>query len=334
MKRDRAFLLVLAAVFGLLAYLLVRPFLQYVLAGVLLTYVLWPVHRRLASRVGEQVSALALMVATTLVVVVPVGLVLAVAADQAFELVSAIRRGDLAVAEVEAFVERYAGVAVDLEAIDLRAFLRRSAGDGSALFGRALDVFGGVSTAFIGLTILAFVLYYLLRDGDAFLAWVRDVAPLPDDVQDELYEGMDRVMWAVLVGNVLVALVQGVLTGIGLAVAGVPSVVFLTVVTTLLSLLPLIGASVVWFPAAVYLFVVGRPVAAAFLFVYGTAVVSLSDNYLRPMISAHEARLNPAILVVGIFGGVYALGFMGLFFGPIVLGILRAVLDVFAREYA
>ena len=334
MKRDRAFLLILAAVFGLLAYLLVRPFLQYVLAAVLLTYVLWPVHRRLASRVGEQVSALALMVATTLVVLVPIAVVFAVAAEQALELVVELRRGEPGIAAVEAFVERYAGVAVDLEAVDFRALLRRSAGNGSALFRRVMDVFGGVSTAFIGMTVLAFVLYYLLRDGDAFLSWVRDVAPLPDDVQDELFEEMDRVMWAVLVGNVLVALVQGALTGVGLAIAGVPSVVFLTVVTTLLSLLPLIGASVVWFPAAVYLLVVGRPVAAVFLFAYGTAVVSLSDNYLRPMISAHEARLNPAILVVGIFGGVYVLGFMGLFFGPIILGILRAVLDVFAREYA
>jgi len=334
MKRDRAFLLLLAMVFGLLGVLLVRPFLQYVLAAVLLGYVLWPAHERLAPRVGERVSALALLTATTLVVLVPVGLVLAVAAEQAVDLAMAVDRGDVGVEAVERFVERYTGFAVDLGGIDLAALLQRSGGEGPAIVGGVFDVFGGLSTALIGITVIAFVLYYLLVDGQAFLRWIRTITPLPDDVQSELFEEMDQVMWAVLVGNVLVGLVQGILTGIGLFVAGVPSVVFWTVVTTVLSLLPLIGASVVWLPASVYLFVVGQSAAAAFPFVYGSVVVSLSDNYLRPMISAHEAELNPAILVVGIFGGVYALGFMGLFFGPIVLGILRAVLDVFAREYA
>ena len=334
MKRDRAFLLVLAAVFGLLAVLLVQPFLQYVLAAVLLGYVLWPAHERLAPRVGERVSALVLLTATTLVVLIPVGMVLAVAVEQAVELAMAVRSGDVGTEVIERFVEQNTGVTVDLSGVDLAAVLQQSRGSSSAIVGSALDVFGGVSTALVGLTVIGFVLYYLLVDGEAFFRWIRAVTPLPDDVQSELFEEMDRVMWAVLVGNVLVGLVQGILTGIGLFVAGVPSVVFWTVVTTLLSLLPLIGASIIWFPASVYLFVVGRPVAAAFLFVYGSVVVSLSDNYLRPMISAHEAELNPAILVVGIFGGVYALGFMGLFFGPIVLGILRAVLDVFAREYA
>ncbi|MFH5800048.1 AI-2E family transporter [Haladaptatus sp. CMAA 1911] len=329
MNRQRGFLLFLIVVFGLLSVLLVKPFLQYVLAAILLGYILHPIQIRFESRVSSRVSALSLIGITTLVVIVPVVAIAAIAAQQAVTLVRAIVRGDPQFAELIALVERYTGVTI--HGRTLQELL--PAGISSRLFENALSIFGGVSNALIGLTVMVFVVYYLLTDGDEFVAWIRRCTPLPDDVQDELYSEMDRVMWGVLVGNLLVAVVQGILTGIGFAIAGVPGVVFWTVVTTVLSLLPLIGASVVWLPASLFLFLVDRPIAAGFLFVYGTFVISLSDNYLRPLVSGHEAKLNPGILVVGIFGGVYVFGFMGLFFGPIVLGIFRSLVTVFAREY-
>ncbi|ODR79444.1 AI-2E family transporter [Haladaptatus sp. W1] len=330
MNRQRGFLLFLIAVFGVFSTLLVKPFLQYVLAAILLGYILHPVQTRFESRVSARVSALSLIGLTTLVVIVPVGAIAVIAAQQAFTLVRAIVQGDPRFAELIAFVERYTGVTI--HGRTLQELL--PAGSSSRLIENAVGIFGGLSDALIGLTVMVFILYYLLTDGKEFVAWIRRCTPLPDDVQDELYSEMDRVMWGVLVGNLLVGIVQGILTGIGFVIAGVPGVVFWTVVTTVLSLLPLIGASVVWLPASLYLFLVDRPIAAAFLFVYGTLVVSLSDNYLRPLVSGHEAKLNPGILVVGIFGGVYVFGFMGLFFGPIVLGIFRSLLTVFAREYA
>ncbi|WP_458189443.1 AI-2E family transporter [Haladaptatus sp. NG-WS-4] len=329
MKRERWFLLFLIAVFGLLATLLIRPFLQYVLAAILLSYVLNPLQKRLAPRYGPRISALSLMAVTTLVVLVPVASLFAIALRQAISFLRAIARGDARFQELLRLVEQYTGVSIERRT--LRELIPTDVS--SQLVDNVLSIFGGISNVLIGITVLAFVLYYLLVDGEAFVRWIRRSTPLSSDVQDELYGEMNQVMWGVLVGNVLVAIVQGILTGIGLAIAGVPGVVFWTVVTTLLSLLPLIGASVVWLPASVYLFLVGRPLAAAFLFVYGTVIISLSDNYLRPVVSGHEARLNPGLLVVGIFGGVYVLGFMGLFFGPIVLGVFRSLIVVFAREY-
>ncbi len=330
MNRERGFLLFLIAVFGLLSLLLVRPFLQYVLAAILLGYVLHPVQRRLKHRVGARISAFSLIGITTVVVLVPLTVLVAIAARQAFTLLQTIVNGDPQITELIGLVERYTGITI--HGRTLQELL--PAGSSSRLVENVLGIFGGVSNALVGLTVMVFLLYYLLTDGEAFVGWIRRCTPLPDDVQDELYAEMDRVMWGVLVGNLLVAIVQGILTGIGFIIAGVPGVVFWTVVTTVLSLLPLVGASVVWLPASLYLFLVNRPIAAGFLFVYGTLVISLSDNYLRPIVSGREAQLNPGILVVGIFGGVYVFGFMGLFFGPIVLGMFRALLTVFSREYA
>jgi predicted PurR-regulated permease PerM len=110
--------------------------------------------------------------------------------------------------------------------------------------------------------------------------------------------------------------------------------VFLTFVMVVLALLPLIGASLVWAPAAGYLFVIGDTGLGIALFLYGLVVVSLVDNYARPIVIDREAELNPAVILVGVFGGTYAIGLTGLFIGPIVLAVFVTTIEAFDDEYS
>ena len=337
MDRNRGVLLALLVVFGALSILIVIPFVQYVLLALLLGYVCHPAHVRLAPRVGSRVAAVTLIVVAFLLIVLPFVAVLVVAVDQAANLVASIQSGAVNVGTVEALLLQYAGVEIDLSEliaeIDLAAALS-SVGDGTsaAIVGNAAQLLGGLSNALIGLAIAAFLLFYVLTDGEQFVQWTYEVVPLSNDRQAELYAEIDQVTWAVLVGNLLVAVIQGVLTGIGLALVGVPNVIFWSFVTVALSLLPIIGAFVVWFPAALYLLVTGNFVGGVLLLVYGVTIVSLSDNYLRPVLVDRGAHLNPGVIILGLFGGVYALGFMGLFFGPVVLGVLKTLLVMLAKE--
>jgi predicted PurR-regulated permease PerM len=323
MNRERLFLLVLVVAFAVLTALLLAPFLQYVLAAVVLAYVLQPVHRWLAPRVGPRVAAVVLMSAAVLVVVGPLLVVLSTVLGEARRVVMAARTAFEGTTPLE---EQFG---VDLTPSD---FLGSSNGEGSAIVGGVLDVLGGVTDVLVGLVVMAFLLYYLLTAGGSLHRWTRHVLPLSADVQDELYERIDDLLWAVVVVNVAIAVVQGVLTGLGLWVVGFTSVVFWTVLTAAVSLLPFVGAPVVWGPAAAYLLLVGRPVAAVGLALWGTAVVGLSDDYLRPVLGGREAELNPGLFVIGIFGGVAVFGPMGVFFGPVVLGVLKALVEVYVRE--
>ncbi|MFC4357497.1 AI-2E family transporter [Halobium salinum] len=321
--RQRTFLLALLLVFGVLSALLVLPYLQYVLAALLLGYALHPLHRRLEPRVGSRVAAGVLIAATVFAVLFPIAILAQVAlsgARSVFETITAyLEQGELV-----RWLEEMGVQVPDL--------VEMIGNGGSLPVGGLVGVLGGLTNAAVGLTVLVFVLYYLLTTGDALMAWLRRVTPLTPAVQDELYARVDRLTWAALVVNVVVAGVQGVLTGIGLWAVGFPNPAFWTVMTTLLALLPLIGASVVWAPAAVYLLFVSDPLHGVALAAYGALVVSLSDNYLRPVLGGHEARLNPGLFVLGIFGGTAALGFVGIFYGPIVLGALKALVEVYTRE--
>lgn len=328
MNTSKGFLLFLVALLVVLSAMLVRPFLQYVLMALLLGYVLHPLQTRLEPRVGASISATVLMIGATVAVVLPFVIMIALIASDAMQLAQRLGQDDLPIDQIESTIAQRTGMDVTI-AETARASVERVA---NALLGSAPDLFGAIVHVLVGVGLAAFLLFFLLRDGDRLIAWLRDVTPLPADVQDDLYAELDHLTWAVLVGHVLVAIVQGVLAGLGLIATGVPNAVFWTFVMVVLSLIPVIGSFLVWAPAAMWLAATGSTAAAAALFVWGTVVVGASDNFLRPLIAGRVA-VNPSIIIVGVIGGMYVFGFMGLFVGPIIIGALKIVVELFDEHY-
>mgnify|MGYP000297794162 CR=1 FL=1 len=320
-----------ALVSSLVAVAVLLPYLQFVLFGVVLAYILFPVQQRVERYVSPTLAALSVVAATAVLVLLPIIYLLNVAVRQSLGLVTAIRRGEIDLAMIEELLATN-GYAVDVVAV-YEANQGRIASAVQQVTSSAVDLAGSLPGLFIGLTVTLFVLFALLRDGGRLVAWVQWVLPVDDAVTEELQAGLDQLMWASVVGNVAVAAIQAALLGVGLAVAGVPAVVFLTVATFVLTLLPLVGGFGVWIPAAVYLAGTGRPTAGAAMAVYGLAV-TLSDTYLRPALIGRTEAFNSATVVVGIFGGLVVFGAVGLFVGPVVLGGVKLTLDCFAREHA
>jgi predicted PurR-regulated permease PerM len=331
MERTRVVLTVLgAALLGLTA-LLVLPFVEFLLLAVLLAYPLRPLQRRFEGHLGPKLTAGGLVLVATLAIVLPMLALLRVVVREVRSFLDRIESGEIAFEELEAEIASLTG-----REIDLRESLQsaiESAGVGTV--DGVLGLFQTLTSLLIGLALTLFLLYYFLKDADRFNGWLRATSPLPDRIYDELHREFDDVMWAVLVSHVFIAVVQGVVAGIGLIVLGVPNAVFWTAAMVILAVLPIIGSFLVWGPAALYLFSIGQPLAGGVLFVYGLIVVSLCDDFLRPLVIERytESRLNPGAIVLGVIGGVYLLGFIGIFFGPVIIGSLRAVLDVYRREY-
>ncbi|WP_247001740.1 AI-2E family transporter [Halosolutus gelatinilyticus] len=326
---ERTGLTLLTVASALLAMLIILPYLQYILLGVVLAYILMPAQRRLETYVRPMIAALTLVVVAILAILLPTMYVLALALRQALELITAIQQGTLAVEDVEERLET-TGLSVDL--VDLYETYQQpieTTLQGFATTG--IDFVTGLPAILIGLTVTLFVLFALLRDGDRLVAWTQRVVPVEDDVLAELFAGLDQLMWASVVGNVAVAAIQAVLLGVGLVLLGVPAIAFLTVATFVLALLPLVGAFGVWVPVSLYLIAVGQLIPAVVLVAYGS-IVSMSDTYLRPALIGKTGAFNSAIIVVGIFGGIVVFGGVGLFVGPVVLGGAKIALDLFARE--
>jgi predicted PurR-regulated permease PerM len=325
MDRSRNLLLVLIGVLLWLSIRFVRPFLDYFLLAVLLAYLLLPIQKRFEERVRPSLAAAFVVASATVALVLPLVFLVRETATDAVELGQAASEGNVTLAPAEEEIRTRTGVDVDL------ADLVQSAVS-DVQFDNLMSAFGAITHVLIGLGLTIFLLYYFLRDRDSFLRWLHETTPLSGDVQDRLFSEVDHIMEAVLVGHAFVALVQGLLAGMALFATGIPNAALWTVVMIALSLLPVVGSFLVWGPATVYLVLTGQTIPAVALFLWGAIVVGISDDYLRPIVVDRYAHVNPSVIIIGVLGGIYTIGFMGIFFGPVVIGTLRAALEVFREE--
>ena len=322
-------MLVFALMSVLLAALVIRPYLQFILLGMVLAYILWPIRKRLLPKLDRTMTALGLTLATIVAIMVPLGYLLFEAALEMLEIIDEIRAGELDLADIEAQLASL-GIDTDLDAL-FETYSDQIAMGLEILALRLFDFIRTIPGLFIGLTITVFVLFILLRDGDRLLAWTRSILPIRAEVQDELNERLDRLTRASVIGNVAASLIQAAALGLGLWLLGFDKVFFLIVLTFILALLPLVGAFLVWIPLVFYLVAIGDTSSALILTVLGM-MVSLSDFYTRPLVIGHSAAINSAIIVVGVFGGIVTFGAIGLLVGPVILGGAKIFVEVLIRE--
>jgi len=330
MNERKGFLIMVTGLLGILAYLMVRPFLGYFLAAVLLAFMLHPLYRAIRPRFGSTISAFLLVIFAIALVLIPFIYTTFAVLDDAQGLADDVNRSDIInTTQIEENIEEYTGRSVNIEAA-IESSVDRFTGRAVGSFSQVLGI---ITNLAIGVTLMLFLLYYMIKDGESFISWLKDIIPLPTDIQRDLQSEIKTTSWAVLQGHVLVAILQGLVAGIGLVVTGVPNAFFWTFVMVILGFIPIIGTLIVWLPASIYLFLIDKVPEAIFLAVYGFTIVSLTDNIIRPLAVDRSSGLHPAVIIIGVIGGVYIFGAIGLFIGPILLGILKSILLVYKDQY-
>lgn len=204
--------------------------------------------------------------------------------------------------------------------------------------GSALSVGGGTLALAgklgFGLLITIVALFFLLAEGNAMLDGLIKISPLEEQHVRELATEFDRACRAIVSATLLSAIAQGLLAGLGFYVAGLrTSVALLMLLTMVLALVPFTGAAAVWIPVALYLyFFQGQTLAAVGLALYGTLVISLSDNVIKPAVLHGQSKLHPLLALLSVLGGIQALGPVGIVVGPMVVVFLQTLLKIIHRE--
>lgn len=330
MNERKALLLGLIGLLSFVSYLMIKPFLGYVFAAILLSFLLHPLQKRISKKVDKRVTALFLVASSIILFVLPFILTAAAVVDDARGLSQDVNRSQIInTTYIEQNILEYTGFAVDVES-NLNSISQQFM---SSTFGNFSQLIGVFTDIAVGLSVMLFLMYYLLKDGETLIQWLGEAAPFSEEIKHSMTTQINDTTWAVMKGHVLIAVTQGLIAGIGLAITGVPNYALWTFVMILLGFIPIIGTIIVWAPAAAYLFFVGEPLRSFFLLLYGFTIVGLTDNVLRPLIVDRAANIHPAIVLIGVIGGVYLFGAVGLFVGPIILGIFKAILLVFKNNY-
>lgn len=329
MNKQRGFL-ILAVILTLGVIIAIfLPFLQYVLGGVILAYLLYPIHTRLRSYIAPRLSAILVILSAILTIILPVLFISSIIIRQSGQLSATFSQ--IEVDKAEQSINSITGINVDLHRLTNQALK----GFAATIFGSPSEILNVLIKITLGITLIVFLLYYLLVSGQEFVEWLESIIPLPEEATSRLIQRINQTTWAVVFGHILVALIQAMIAGIGLAIVGIPNAIFWTFVMVVLAFLPVVGVVMVWGPAAAYLFILGDIGRGLFLLLYGVLVVGLVDNYLRSYVVDYhtEEPLNPGVILLSVLGGIYTIGFMGLFIGPIVVGFLKAILEVFRDDY-
>ena len=325
MDQEKLFLSGLAVVLTVLSLMMTVPFLNYLVAGAIIAFALHPLQKKLETRMPSTLSAGLLITSFVLMFAIPFGIGANAVADDARDLLQDIDSGEtIDFNTTERYIQEYLGQDVEIE----QEIENRLSNATSIIFGGIPDAVNLLTSLALGMIIMTFAMFYLLRDGEALVKWVMDNNPVDRGLQENLVNRASIMTWSVLKGHVLVAIGEALIAGLGLYVTGVNNVAFWTAIMAVLAFIPVIGVFMVWAPASVVLFLQGQELEGIFLFIYGVTVVSASDNIMRPYLVDKRANLHPAVILVGVLGGVLMFGAVGLFIGPVLLGFTKTVLEV------
>ena len=135
-----------------------------------------------------------------------------------------------------------------------------------------------------------------------------------------------------IVGQIVVGILQGIISGIGYFVFGVPNALLLTVITTLVGVIPVIGPWLVWIPVDIYLFASGQSGAGLGLLIYGSILINWIDTLIRPLIVSKKTKINPGVIITGMIGGLLVFGVLGLIIGPLVLSYVLLLMELYRKK--
>ena len=181
---------------------------------------------------------------------------------------------------------------------------------------------------------MIYALFFFLLLGPGSIRRAVALLPMSVEQRELLSHRVQSTVRATVKGTFVIAVIQGVLTGVGLAVAGVPGSFFWGAVAALLSIIPVIGTPVVWLPAAIWLFVSGDQVMAIALGVWGTVVVGTSDNILRPILVGKDAKMSDLMVLISTLGGITLFGAIGIIIGPVIAALFSSIWFIFGEAFA
>jgi len=325
-------------VLGYLVWRIVTPLWQPLVWALLLGGLLAPLNLRLTRRLGgrAQLASSITTLLTVLLFILPLALTAGAVGVQATQLLrrlegkvpgrvegSALDVSQLPlVGEAMAWIDANTSLSlVQLEgwlAEALRRVLELIMSSGGSFVMGAL----GTTVSFV---MMLFVLFFVLRDGPAMTQQVVSLLPIEGERRSLLQRHLTDMTRAVFLGLGLTAVAQGMLLGVGFWIAGLPSPLVFGVLGIILALVPMVGPALLWIPGAIWLATRGDTSYAIFLALWGSIVVGLVDNLLRPLLISGRAEVPTLAVFIGVIGGLAAFGFIGLFVGPIVLGLLIAL---------
>jgi predicted PurR-regulated permease PerM len=339
---TRTFVLLLVMVtlaFGVI----LLPFWGAVFWGVIIAILSAPLQRLLVRRMGRRRTwaALATLAINLLIVTPPVILIVASLVQEGSGVYARMNSGELNFGryfrQIVAALPPWITQVLDRfgigNLVDIEQRLTAAVAQASQLIAAQVLGVGQNTLEFVvGFFIALYLAFFLLRDGPALALLVKEAIPLNESHKQALAKKFATVIRATVKGNIVIAVIQGVLGGLAFWVLDVRGALLWAVLMAFLSLLPAVGAGLIWGPVAVYLLVTGAVIEGAGLIAFGVLVIGMVDNVLRPILVGKDTRMPDYVVLISTLGGLAVFGINGFIIGPVIAAMFIAVWDIYVSE--
>jgi len=331
-KEDFKNAITAALIIGLfiLAIIIVKPVAMSILFGILLAYIFYPIYKWLLSKLkSPNLSALLICAGLIVIILLVIGLIFNSLANQAIDLYFSLQNSNLENTITEMLPTFLSSEISANLAGSLNSFI-------SNLLANSLSKFTSfilnLPIIMLQLFVVIFVFFFSLRDGKKGVEYIKSLSHLGKETQEKFFKQFKDITNSVLLGQVVIGIAQGIIAGIGYFIFGVPNALILTILTMFVGIIPLIGPWLVWLPVDIYLFIVGRTGAGIGLLIYGLVIISWIDIFIRPLMVSRKTEINSAIVIIGMLGGLFVFGILGLIIGPLVLAYVLLVVELYRKK--
>ncbi len=338
---HKTFLVLLLAAISFTFVAMIRQFLVTILLAAIFAGLAWPLHARLTRWFGGRrvLAALCTLGAFLVLVVGPTLTVLGIVAREAFQVSEAV------IPWVQRQVQDKDALFARLDGIEWIAGLKPYwtqileklgqvvARGGQFLFERLSDTTRGTVSFLFKFGIFLYTMFFFLLDGRALLRRILYYLPLPDDDERRMVDKFLSVSRATLKGTVVIGLLQGGLTGLAFALVGIEGAVFWGTLAVVLSIIPGVGAALIWVPGVLYLFATGQTGSTVFVLLFCGGLVSTLDNFLRPRLVGRDVQMHDLLILFGTLGGIVLFGVAGFILGPIIAALFVTVWEIYGIAF-
>lgn len=332
-KSNGHFLLFLIILAGIGTFFVMKPFIISIFLAFMLATIFSKANKRLAKKLKGHGfwSSILMCLWVMIVLILPLFIVTAMTINEADQIIKETQAKNIS------FDFSFLNNLPILKSLEAEQISNDAIGQitdsiqnvGNYLFTAVKAIYSGASSFVFMLVVCFFALYYFFKDGDMILRKLMDLSPLPDYQEKEIFEKFNTMTVATIKGTLIIALVQGVLLGITFWIAGVQAPTLWGLVTAIISIIPLLGAFLVWLPVGIFLLIIGNYWQAILVLAVGSIIISSVDNFLRPKLIEGETSLHPLLVFLSTLGGIAFFGPLGFVIGPVVVTLLISFLEIY-----
>lgn len=326
---KRISVIFLAVVLGVLTYFIIKPVLLSIIAGLILAYIFYPVYKWVLKFVkSRNISAGIVTVIILLLIILPIWFLAPIISKNVFELYQSSRNLDVYNIVRETLPSQSDQIVNQISLAVENAIGKLS----SIVLNTLVDFLVNFAIVTLHVLLVGFVFFFALRDEKELREFVSGLSPLNKKQEKELVNQFQGITKSIIYGQIVIGLVQGILTGLGLWLFGVPHAFLLAILAVIFGVIPVIGPSLVYLPVTVYIIIVGSPFLAVGYLLYNFLLVSTIENVVRAHLVSRKTNLSQVIILIGMVGGFLIFGFLGLILGPLILAYFLTFLRAYKER--